>query len=122
MLLQFTLAYLLPFLGAISVIRARPVDDTPLYSNDILVAKPDNLDMGDFETQFRNLCPVWVPEPEVSDGFYYDSTTFIRGGTDGNSPDYLAQVNCLYTTRGAQKNVGFEIVTYLGGSIANEAF
>ncbi|WVF66778.1 hypothetical protein IAT40_001520 [Kwoniella sp. CBS 6097] len=112
------LVLLLPTFSASVVVKTLPADAT--YSDDILVAKPDRLDMDDFETQFRNLCPIWVPEPEASDGFYYHNTTFVRGGTDGNSSDYLAQVNCLYTTRGAEKNVGFEIVSYLGGSIANE--
>ncbi|OCF44992.1 hypothetical protein I317_01043 [Kwoniella heveanensis CBS 569] len=118
MQLSSVITLLLPFLGALTAVNAQTSD--PTYSNDTLVGKPDRLSMDEFETQFRNLCPIWIPEPEVSDGFYYDSTTFIRGGSDGNSPDYLAQVNCPYTTRGAQKNVGFEIVEYLGGSIANE--
>ncbi|WWC57526.1 uncharacterized protein I303_100058 [Kwoniella dejecticola CBS 10117] len=90
------------------------------YSNPILVAKPDCETMDQFQVNFEKLCPIWIPPPTASDGWYYDSTSFVRGGTDGNSPEYLATVNCLYKTRGGEKNVAFEIVQSLGGAIANE--
>ncbi|WRT63152.1 uncharacterized protein IL334_000055 [Kwoniella shivajii] len=114
--MQFTT----PMLISILTVLAWSKGQEENYSNPILVAKPDCVTMDQFEHNFERLCPIWIPPPTASDGWYYDSTSFVRGGSDGKSPDYLATVNCLYTTRGSQKNVAFEIVESLGGSIANE--
>ncbi|WWC67369.1 uncharacterized protein I206_101277 [Kwoniella pini CBS 10737] len=114
--MRSSITFLITIFSTLTIIKSQ--EDN--YSNPILVAKPNNVTMDQFEVDFERLCPIWISPPTASDGWYYDSTIFIRGGTEGNSPEYLAIVNCLYKTRGGEKNVAFEIVDSLGGSIANE--
>ncbi|WWC57527.1 uncharacterized protein I303_100059 [Kwoniella dejecticola CBS 10117] len=82
---------------------------------DILVFRPWCQTMDQFEENFKKLCPIWIPPPTVSDGYYYSSTTFKKGDKDGSSDDWLARVNCLYVTLGNTINAGAAIAESLGG-------
>ncbi|WWC97632.1 hypothetical protein V866_004516 [Kwoniella sp. B9012] len=86
----------------------------------VLVVKPYCQTMDQFQVNFEQLCPVWIPPPNVTDGFIYSSTTFNRGDWDGNFKIYFANVNCLYVTFGSSKNVGGEIAEALGGLLIDE--
>ncbi|KAK6904638.1 hypothetical protein I204_06761 [Kwoniella mangroviensis CBS 8886] len=86
----------------------------------VLVVKPYCQTMDQSQVNFEKLCPVWIPPPNVTDGFIYSSTTFNKGDWDGNLQRYSANVSCLYVTFGSSKNVGGEIAEALGGLSIDE--
>ncbi|WVF66777.1 hypothetical protein IAT40_001519 [Kwoniella sp. CBS 6097] len=100
---------------AVGLAAAVPAPD---YVSPVTVLRPQNATMEQFEHDFRDLCPQYYGESEVTDQPVYIDTTFEVSLDQGNDQwsGRRADVSCVYqTSRTEYINIGIDVAEALGG-------